>query len=72
MSAVEPLKAARAAGIRVEIDGDDLMLEAPVPPPPIVLDLLSRHKTHVIAIATPASADDRSRPLSSTLRKRDC
>ena len=50
MSAAEALKAARAAGIRVEIDGDDLVLEAPVPPPPIVLDLLSRHKSHVIAM----------------------
>jgi hypothetical protein len=50
MSAAEALKAARAAGIRVEIDGDDLVLEAPVPPPPIVLDLLSRHKTNVIAM----------------------
>lgn len=28
MSAAEALKAARAAGIRVGIDGDDLMLEA--------------------------------------------
>ena len=43
------LRAQRAAGIRVEIDGDDLVLEAPVPPPPIVLDLLSRHKTNVIS-----------------------
>jgi hypothetical protein len=50
MSAGEALKAARAAGIRVEIDGDDLVLEAPVPPPPVVLDLLSRHKAHIIAI----------------------
>jgi hypothetical protein len=50
MSAVEALSAARAAGISVEIDGDDLVLEAPVAPPPIVLDLLSRHKTHVVTL----------------------
>ena len=39
MSAAEALKAARAAGIRVRIDGDDLELEAAAPPPPAVLDL---------------------------------
>jgi len=50
MSAAEALKAARAAGIRLEIDGDDLVLEASAPPPPVVLDLLSLHKVHVIAM----------------------
>ena len=50
MSAAEALKAARAAGIRLEIDGDDLVLEASAPPPPVVLDLLSRDKVHVIAM----------------------
>jgi len=33
MSTVEALKAARAGGIRLKIDGDDLVLEAPAPPP---------------------------------------
>ena len=33
MSAVEALKAARAAGIQLGIDGDDLVLEASAPPP---------------------------------------
>ena len=69
MSAAEALKAARAAGIRFEIDGDDLVLEAPVAPPPIVLDLLSRQQDTCHRDVTPASADDRSRLLSSTLRK---
>ena len=44
MSAAEALKAARAAGIELGIDGDDLVLEATAPPPAAVLDLLSRHK----------------------------
>ena len=48
MSAAEVLKAARAAGITLGIDGNDLVLEASAPPPPVVLDLLSRHKVHVI------------------------
>jgi hypothetical protein len=62
MSAVEALKAARAAGFHLGIDGDDLVLEAPAPPPPAVIDLLSRHKAEVMALLRPAedgwSAED--------------
>ena len=50
MSAAEALKAALAAGVSVEIDGDDLVLEASAPPPPAVLDLLSQHKAPIIAM----------------------
>jgi hypothetical protein len=50
MSAAEALEAARAVGIRVEIDGDDLVLEAPTAPPPGVLDLLSRHKAGIVML----------------------
>ena len=50
MSAVQALKAARDAGVRIGIDGDDLTLDADAAPPPAVLDLLSRHKAHVIAL----------------------
>jgi hypothetical protein len=32
MSAVEALKAARIAGIHINIEGNDLVLEAPAPP----------------------------------------
>jgi hypothetical protein len=55
MSACEALKAARAAGIQLGIEGDDLMLEAPAAPPPSVLDLLSRHKAGVVALLRPAN-----------------
>jgi hypothetical protein len=48
MSAAEVLQVARAIGIRVEIDGDDLVLEAPTAPPPRVLELLSRYKTGIV------------------------
>jgi hypothetical protein len=62
MSAAEALKVARAAGIRVGIDGDDLMLAASAPPPPAVLDLLSRHKAGIVTLLRPAedgwSAED--------------
>ena len=50
MSAADALKAARAAGIRLGIDGDDLVLEASAPPPAAVLDLLSRHKAGVVTL----------------------
>ena len=50
MSTTEALKAARAAGIRIGIDGDDLTLEASAAPLPAPLDLLSRHKAGVMAL----------------------
>jgi hypothetical protein len=37
MSAAEALKAARAAGVSLRVDGDDLLLEAPAAPPATVL-----------------------------------
>jgi hypothetical protein len=53
--APEALKAARAAGIQLGIEGDDLVLEAPAAPPPSVLDLLARHKAGVVALLRPAN-----------------
>ena len=50
MSAAIALKAARAAGVELRIDGDDLLLEASAAPPPAVLDLLMRYKTHIVAM----------------------
>ena len=50
MSAVQALKAARGAGVRVRIDGDALTLGADAAPPSAVLDLLSRHKAGVVAL----------------------
>jgi hypothetical protein len=44
MSAVEALKAARAAGVELALDGDDLALKVASAPPAAVLDALSRHK----------------------------
>jgi hypothetical protein len=54
MSAIEALKTARAAGVQLGVDGDDLVLEAPTPPPSPVIDLLSRHKAEVVALLRPA------------------
>jgi hypothetical protein len=50
MNALEALKAAQTAGIDTTIDGDDLVLQSSAPPPPSVLDALSRHKAEVVAL----------------------
>lgn len=55
MSAAEALKAARAAGVRLGIDGDALTLEAATAPPPTVLDLLARYKAGIVALLRPAN-----------------
>jgi hypothetical protein len=62
MSAVDTLKAARAAGVELAIDGDNLALKAASAPPAAVLDALSRHKAEIVALLRPAedgwSAED--------------
>ena len=62
MSAAEALKAARAAGIKLAINGNDLLLEAASEPPAVVLDELSRHKAEIVAVLRPGrdgwSAED--------------
>jgi hypothetical protein len=50
MSAVQALKAASAAGVRLGIDGKDLTLEADAAPPPSVINLLTCHRADVIAL----------------------
>jgi hypothetical protein len=57
MSALATLKAARAAGIELTLDGEDLVLEAPSPPPRAVLDLLARHKVRIVQLLRPAKVD---------------
>ncbi len=62
MTAVEALRMARAAGVEIELDSDDLVLEAPSPPPKRVLDTLSSNKAGIVALLRPGgdgrSADD--------------
>ena len=50
MSAVQALKAARDAGVRMGVDGDVLTLDAAAAPDAAALDLLSRHKADVLAL----------------------
>lgn len=55
MSAANTLAQARAAGLRVRIDGDDLALEAAAQPAAEMLDLLARHKADIVALLRPGS-----------------
>jgi hypothetical protein len=54
MSASEAITAARAAGVRLGIDGDALTLEAAAAPLPALIELLSRHKAEIVALLRPA------------------
>ena len=55
MSAAQVLTAARTIGIHVEVDGNDLLLEAVAPPPSALLEALSRHKAEIIAMLRPGA-----------------
>jgi hypothetical protein len=54
--------AARAAGVELAIDGNDLLLDAATAPSASIVDALRRHKAEVVAMLRPArdgwSADD--------------
>jgi hypothetical protein len=50
MSPFEALAAARNAGIDIGIDGGDLVLEAPAPPPADLLERLRQHKTAIVEL----------------------
>jgi hypothetical protein len=62
MKAIDALKAARAAGIALAVDGDDLVLEAASTPPAATLDVLARYKAEIVALLRPGhvgwSAED--------------
>ena len=48
MTAVEALRAARSAKVHIGLDGNDLVLRAPAPPPPALIDALKRHKPGIV------------------------
>jgi hypothetical protein len=62
MSAAAALRQARAAGVAIVPDGENLVLTAPAPPPASVVTALARHKSEVLALLRPNtcgwSADD--------------
>ncbi len=62
MTAAECLRAARATGIDIVLDGNDLVLEASSPPPETIINALSCNKAGIIALLQPGpdgwSAED--------------
>jgi hypothetical protein len=55
MSAIAALKAARAAGVHLRIDGNALILEASAEPPSSVLDLLLVNKASIVTMLRPGA-----------------
>jgi hypothetical protein len=50
MRASAALRAARAAGIALKVEGGDLLLEASSAPAPDILDVLSEHKAGIVEL----------------------
>lgn len=49
-AAIEVLAAARAAGVRVVIDGDGLKMKAAAKPPDAVIEAIRRHKPEILEL----------------------
>ena len=50
MTAIEALRAARAAGVDISLRGDRLELEAASPPPQFVLEALCRRRGEIVTL----------------------
>ena len=66
MSAVETLSAARAAGMRVGLDGTDLLIEADCAPPPELLDALGRDKPEILELLRTRETSEFPPPAATT------
>jgi hypothetical protein len=53
LSAANALRMARAVGIDLYVDGDDLVLEAVEPPSDQVIDALSQNKSGIVELLRP-------------------
>jgi hypothetical protein len=62
MSAVETFAAAQAAGVRIGIDGANLLLEADHAPPPDLLDALRRDKPEILTLLRARETREASPP----------
>jgi hypothetical protein len=50
MNAVEALSVAQAAGLRIVLDGDGLLVDASAQPPDALIDALSHNKAEIVAL----------------------
>ncbi len=57
MSAVEALRLARESGVRLDVAGADLILDADREPAPGVLEAIRRHKAGIVALLAAAEGD---------------
>ena len=57
MTAVEAVRIARNAGVKIAVDGNDLVLDAEQEPSAEVLNALRRHKAEIRALLTARSGD---------------
>jgi hypothetical protein len=57
MTAAAVLQVVRSAGIDLHLEGDDLVLEAAAPPSAEILELLSCHKSDIVALLRGWSAE---------------
>jgi hypothetical protein len=55
MSGARTLQAARAAGVQLWVNGDDLVLEAAIEPPAMLLRILARDKAELVQLLRPAN-----------------
>jgi hypothetical protein len=55
MSAAETIRMAEASGIRFEVEGADLILDADLEPPINVVNAIRRHKAEIIELLSPPS-----------------
>ena len=66
MSAVETLEAAQAAGVRLSLDGADLVVEANREPPTELLNALRRDKLAILALLRTGDTDALPPPATIT------
>lgn len=57
LNAAAAIRAARRAGVRIKVKGDRLVLTAPAPPPPEVIEALAKLKSEVVHILHKAAGD---------------
>ena len=66
MSAAETLAAAQAAGMRLDVDGAGLLVEADRAPPPDLLDALRRDKPEILALLRTRDRGEIPPPVTTT------
>jgi hypothetical protein len=67
VKAAEIIKEATAAGVRIAIEGDGLLLEATTAPPKAMIALITQHKAEIINQLRAGPAGLRKRKLAGSI-----